>query len=104
MIRAGRLHHRIVLLAYQRTPSTHGFTEDWVEHASVWAEREDQGGSEFMTQGAELTKARAVFSIRWRDDLSAAMRVRSNGTDFDVIAINEIGRREGWELLCEAAS
>lgn len=104
MIRAGRLDRRITLQEVQTVPDGYGFTTAWVDTSSLWAERTDQGGEEFMAVGMQLNRARAVFRIRWREGVDATMRVRSDETSFAIVAINEIGRREGLELMCEAVS
>lgn len=75
-----------------------------------WAEvRDVRPGREATTNGLTLAKNRAECRIRWREDVTAAMRVTVHG-DTDVVysiigGPSEVGgRKKGIEMLLERAS
>lgn len=77
------------------------------EAALIWAEWRDvlPSRQEALTQGIVIGKQQARVRIRWRDDVTSAMRViRRDGSDtvWNVIGgPSELGRREFLELLVE---
>ena len=76
--------------------------EDWREFARRWASFRTQGGREFLAADAERTEERAVFTIRYLDGLTLADRVVYRGRIYDIEAVNEIGHREGQQLMTVA--
>ncbi len=108
---AGKLDRRIRIEratavddGYQTRPGA------WAELATVWAQFIPMSGKEAREQlGREATMP-ASFRIRWSSrtaDVSPADRVRypagEAGRIYEIKAVNEIGRREGLELVTLAS-
>jgi SPP1 family predicted phage head-tail adaptor len=41
----------------------------------------------------------AIFQIRYDAGVKPIMHIRYNGADYDIVSIQEIGRREGLEIV-----
>lgn len=101
-MKAGRLDRRITI--QQNTPSTNSFgeqDESWADLDTVWAEVRTQSGREIFAAGTQA-EIDIAFRIRHRTDLTRAMRIVYDGDNYDILAINEIGRREGLEIVGKA--
>jgi SPP1 family predicted phage head-tail adaptor len=109
-MRAGKLDRRITI--QRATETRDGFnnvTLTWpgTVIATVWASKEDVRDSErFSSQevGAEITTR---FQIRWSSDVENVNpkdRVVYDGRPYDIVAVKEIGRREGLEITASARS
>lgn len=103
-MRAGRLDRRITLQVVTRARDASGsWTESWANVATdpvVWAGKRDTLGSERVQSGAETSTADAVFVLRWRNDITTSHRVLEGALAWDVVALAELGRRDGLELTC----
>lgn len=93
-IEAGRLRHRIRIESLENLVDTNGETiqdpdtgevaRAWVEVATVWAAIEPLSAREFIASQATQSQITARVVIRFREGLSAAMRlvhVRRNMAD-----------------------
>jgi len=66
------------------------------------------GGREAQSADQTVAKGRAIFSIRYRDDLAVlpnpddTCRVIYQGRTYDVLDVREVGRRAGHEIDAEA--
>lgn len=103
-MQAGRLDRRITLKTVTETQDTAGqVTRTLTDLATVWAEKRTTGRELWRAQqvNAEVS---AVYVIRYRSDVSPDMRIydTEDGLDYDILAINEIGRREGLEIHAKA--
>ena len=84
----------------------------WEPLVTVWARYSPGKGSERFEAATRRAEQPVAFIIRWSSavqGIAATDRVRFPATDagdiFEIIAPpTEIGRREGIELLCVAAS
>lgn len=97
---AGILDRRITLQRFATAQDPTGdVIETWVDLAEVWAAVEPLGGLERL-QAAQLTASIDTrFTIRYRPDLTAALhRIRYDGKLYDIVAVIELGRREGLQL------
>ena len=102
-MQAGRLDRRITIERKTTVPDEVGDpVESWAELSTRWANVKHQGGREFLAAGAERTEARTVFTIRYFDGLRRTDRINYDGAIYDVEAINELGRREGQQILAVA--
>jgi SPP1 family predicted phage head-tail adaptor len=100
-MRAGSLD-RIVQLqgAVESRTASGGVLIAWTTFATVYASRRDTLGSERLTIGVEQTSADSVWRIRWRDDVTSSTRLREGDVAWDIIAVAELGRRDGLDLTC----
>jgi SPP1 family predicted phage head-tail adaptor len=101
MIRSGNLDRRVVIqTSTESQGSTGEVTPSWSTFATVWASRRDTLGSERVRAGAETAMADAVFRIRWLSGVTAKMRLTEGSDVWDIVALAELGRREGLDLTC----
>lgn len=98
-MRAGNLDRRVTILRVSAsTPDGHGgVTLTWAEVATVWAEVRPQNGTErWRSENAEVAAvATHRFRIRWGQAVTVLDRLRFGGRDWEIIRVDEIGRREG---------
>lgn len=85
MISAGELNDYITIEKEQTTTGDYGeeITE-WVEHVSCWANIKNLSGEEYWDAKSVNSEVTAEIKIRYRDDITADMRVSYNGRIFDI--------------------
>ncbi|WP_418885044.1 phage head closure protein [Aurantimonas endophytica] len=103
---AGRMDRRITLERFTETRDAFNEpVQTWAPLATVWASKEDiRDGERWSAQevGAEVTTR---FRVRWSSvvaDLNPKDRVQFDGRTYDIVAVKEIGRREGLEITASA--
>lgn len=78
--------------------------ETWVEVATVYAEIQDMLPSrgERLTDGMVMANRPVRVRVRFRDDITSAMRVVYGERTLQIIAgPAELGRREGLEIVAQ---
>ena len=104
-MRAGALDRIVTLQNRTLVKDNEGnTTETFVDLAEVYASRRDTLGSERIASGAEVAMADAVLRIRWREDVDTITRVQDGALIWDVLAIAQLGRRDGLDLTCRRVS
>lgn len=101
----GRLRSRVTL----QSPSTE---EDelgqpipgWVDVASVWADIRNVSGLDAIKSGADVSIVRASARIRYRADVTAAMRLVFGATAYAITAVLPDQRRKYLDLVCEVVA
>lgn len=78
-----------------------GLVHAWTELATVWGQALPLKGREFIEAAQFVAGAEIRFRIRWRADVTEAMRIVHDGISYDIQHIAEIGRREGLEILAK---
>lgn len=76
----------------------------WAPVAEVWAEVQDVPPSrgERLAEGINVAARPARVRIRWRGDITSAMRVVTDGRLMQIITVPaELGRREALEFMVE---
>jgi SPP1 family predicted phage head-tail adaptor len=73
----------------------------WTDLATIWAEKIERGGREFLAASQVVAELDAIFKIRYRDGLNPLMRVICAQQTYNIRVVQEIGRREGWMLLTQ---
>lgn len=103
-IAAGDLDRPIALRKQLAGSDEHGQPNgQWLTMATVWASYKPATGREIANAAlVAQAVAPATFRIRWRDDVKATWRIGFDGLDYDIVSINQIGRREGLEILATA--
>ena len=77
----------------------------WQTLGTVWASKREAGGREAFAGGQDmLAFASVAFTIRWRNDVTTAMRLTVETQIYDIQHVAEIGRRRFLELLCKRRS
>lgn len=88
-----------------RTPSGQR-TLEWLPFATPWAERVPNRGQEsFRAQASQrVSTIECSYRIRYRDgvDTTARLRDMRDGKVYEIVAVIEIGRRAGLELMVTA--
>lgn len=95
----GRLDRKIAIESLQLAEKSASGEETrvWAVVAEVWASVTRQTGREFV-QGQTIGEGRVVFTMRYRDGIEPDMRIRYNGSLYDIQDVRELGRRAGLEL------
>lgn len=77
----------------------------WTAVATVWASYQPVKDGERLAGGQVTASITARFQIRWSTTVSGVderHRVLFDGRVFDVVAVKEIGRRQGIEISATA--
>jgi SPP1 family predicted phage head-tail adaptor len=69
----------------------------------VWASVDDVSGREFLAAGAEQARVTTIITMRYRDGVTAAMRVLHGSDVYKIIAPLAQGR-VSVKLMCEKVS
>ena len=102
-MRAGELDRRIVI--QQNTPTRNAAGEEvdsWGTLATVWARVSPKRGREFFDARAVQAEAPAMFRIRYRADVTNAMRISYGGNFYDIHSVEEVGRQVATEIFAAA--
>lgn len=105
MIDAGLLTHRVTIQSPSAARDAHGQrAEGWTDIATVWAQVQPLRGREFFAAGAMQSEASIKVRMRYRDDVTGAMRVLWRGVAHAIVVepIDVDGARHTLELLCSA--
>lgn len=102
----GRLATRIRIMVASPVQDAWGQPlEAWSELATVWGDFRHVSGIESAKGGSDITQARGSVRIRYRTDITAAMRCEAGGRTYDIKAVlPDLNRKEYVDLVCEAAS
>jgi head-tail adaptor len=65
----------------------------------VWAERRNGGGREVVAAAQTVATALCRYRIRWLDGFDTRARLQDGDTVYEIQHIDELGRREGMEIL-----
>jgi SPP1 family predicted phage head-tail adaptor len=105
ILTAGRLNRRVRIEKPVPDAALDGAGfGSWAPVATVWAEVQDVRPSrtERMAEGLNVASRPARVILRWRADVTPAMRIVMGDRIMQIIGgPAELGRREGLELLVE---
>ena len=100
-VSAGALRDRVTIQQLAAGQDTIGQpVNTWSAVAAVWADIRHPRGLEAITGGAETSTAMASIRIRYRNDLTAAMRVLSGSAVYQIKAVLP-EKRLYVDLVCE---
>lgn len=101
-IKAGDLRQVITLLKPVSAKNDAGRrVTTWEEIPEVPAARSDISGREFWQAQAFHAEDVVTYTIRWRDDVTQAWRVRHGETVYNIIEVNHLGyMRDFMRLRC----
>lgn len=102
-LNAGPLDQRITIQS--RVTARNAMGENahgWEELDTVWARAEPLRGREWFAAGQMQATADVRFTIRYRTDVDATMRVLWKGLPHDIVSppIDVGGTGESLELMC----
>lgn len=102
-MRAGPLNTRIVVEQQSTTPDAIGQpTLTWTTFATLWADVKHTSGIEAVKAGAEASIVRASIRIRYRADITSAMRVTHGSTTYNIVAVlPDVAGKQYTDLVCE---
>lgn len=102
-MQAGQLDRLITLQGKTSTQDDHGgVVEAWAKVADIWAQYLAGGGNERFASAQVYAETQGRFRIRWRSGVTPQHRIVFDGKEWDIIAVDEIGRRTGLELKVKA--
>lgn len=86
---AGRLRHRVTIEqpSDAQDSSTGALTRSWSTLATVWAEIAPLSAKEFIAAQAVDSEVSARITIRYRDDVTAAMRIVYGSTVYNIAGV-----------------
>ncbi|MEL7544086.1 MAG: phage head closure protein [Pseudomonadota bacterium] len=74
----------------------------WVEGATVWGQVTPLSGVEFLRQDRLSSTLTHRIRLRFRNDVTAAMRLRLGPRIFEILSVRDVNERHRWlECLCE---
>lgn len=100
---AGNLDQPVTIEAPPATRDGFGDrTGSWTTFASVWAQAQPLRGRELFAAGTTQSEATVRFRIRYRDDVTSAMRVVWRGKSYAIVGdpIDVDGAQDVLELMC----
>lgn len=103
-LKAGRLRHQIEIQRQERTPDGQGgVTVSWVVvHTKEPADVIPLSGRELMQAAATQSSINTRIFIRYRDDVTAAMRAVHQGRIYNIVAlIPDPTFRRYLALMCD---
>lgn len=101
-IHIGELRERLSLEAPSRSSDGGGGSDvTWTEVASVWARLRPRSGDESLSLDRVAGRVRHEIVIRYRSDVTLAMRFRAGSRVYDIRAAFDPDGRRHW-LQCMA--
>lgn len=95
----GRFDRRITIQTSAETQDSFGEADiTWSTFAHCWAEKLDVGGRERFQTSGKQAEVDAVFRIHYQSGITHKMRVYYNGSAYNILYINELGRKQYLEL------
>ena len=104
-MRAGQLRNQIQIQRKVTAGGSLGHSSTTWENVfanKLWANIRYGSGSEAIRSGQEASLASVSIRIRWREGITAGMRVVHNGANFDIQAVmpDAVGRKH-VDLVCK---
>lgn len=101
-MKSGRLRNRIIIQKQvSRKDKLGQLVNEWVDICTVRAEIRDVSGKEYQGSQAEQILTDCKILIRYRNDITADMRVLCKGIYYDIKAVLEDVKRTRLELMCQ---
>lgn len=103
---AGKLDRRITIRRLGSGQSSSGEPNGtWSDLATVWAQKIEARGDERFSTAQPVGSISRSFRFRWSTtvkDVNDKDKIVFDGVEHDIVAVREIGRREGIEVDCTA--
>lgn len=98
----GKMRHRIT---FQRPAENKdvlgGYTGEWVDMTTTWAQITPISGKEYFSQVRETTVSHKIY-CRYRAGITPRLRIKFQDRTFRIISvINWDERNEGLTIMCE---
>jgi SPP1 family predicted phage head-tail adaptor len=99
----GRLDRRVTLqYSVGERDAVGGRSLTWYDAATVWAAREYVHGGRFFAAEEKHFESLLAYRIRHRSDVRAGMRLIHGDDTFEIVSVDDAGRRRFLELTCRA--
>lgn len=76
-----------------------GRVVSWIDYAEVWSAVRLKSGSEPLYRGRKETRADALFTLRYRDDLRTVDRLIHRGLVYAITAVEDVRREHKWTVV-----
>lgn len=102
-MRAGPLNTRIVVQQQSTTPDDLGQPVlTWATFATLWADVKQSSGMTMIRGDADLSVVRASIRIRYRTDITPAMRVAVGLVIYQIQAVlPDVAKKQYTDLVCQ---
>lgn len=91
-----------ILVQEQGTDAAGQPSGGWVQHAQPWASIRHPSGSAEIRAGAESAVVKASIRVRYRLDITNAMRVQHRAAVYEIKAVLPDEKRQQFtDLVCE---
>ena len=102
----GRFDRRITIQQLTAdSPAQDAFgapSETWTTYVNCYAEKLDVGGRERFQASGRQAEVDTVFRLHYQSGITNKMRIYYNSTAYDIVYINELGRRQYLEIRATA--
>jgi SPP1 family predicted phage head-tail adaptor len=99
----GRLDRRVTLqYAIVSQDAVGGVVQTWINAPTVWASKRFESGRRLFVTEQKTTEDYMVFRIRHRLDVDNFWRIVHGDDVFEVVSIEELGRRQYLDLTARA--
>lgn len=105
-MRAGQLRNRVTIQQLTEGQDEIGQpVTTWADVASVYADIRHQNGLEAIKGDAPTSIVKASIRIRYRDDVTAGMRVLHGSTAYNITAVlPDAAKKAHVDLACEVGN
>ncbi|MCE7996428.1 MAG: phage head closure protein [Roseivirga sp.] len=70
--------------------------------ANIKAARKYKSANESQEAGKDTVRQSVIYTVRYSGQINTNCIVIENGVRFEIRSIEEIGRRQGLEMMCES--
>lgn len=100
---AGNRDRKIAIQRFTTTRDEYGAQiESWTTAFEAFAEVVPQQLHELFMSGAERTRSMNIFRIPYTTNIGEKDRVMYEGKAYDILELNEIGRRQNLEVVARS--
>lgn len=98
----GQLDRQVTVESYTTTRDDWNTpTKTWSTLATIWARKRDQRSTEATELNQTVNINRTIWTIRFRSDIDATMRIAYAGQKHYIVGVRELGRKELMEITTE---
>lgn len=102
-MRAGPLNTRVTVQQQSTTQDELGQpVQTWSTFATMWADVKQNSGMTMVRGDADISVVRASIRVRYRADITAAMRVLAGATVYQIQAVlPDVAGKQYTDLVCQ---
>ena len=99
-MKSGLLDRRLVVESYTSARTdTGGETRSWSTFATIWGDPIPQADTEPFEANRKTEQQTFKVRTRYYPGITVNMRISYNSLYYNIESINELGRREGYEMM-----